>query len=101
MGKKIEKIVKRLFGGEKGAEAILQRLDRLTSDEARITAAQTFEVVCGLFQNMRVVMDGEQIVYIYRALSIEKPCFRRQGNDRPCHENTRYVFSAMIKRVRV
>jgi hypothetical protein len=50
---------------------ILQRLDRLTSDEARITAAQTFEVVCGLFQNMRVVMDGEPILYVYRAMSVE------------------------------
>jgi hypothetical protein len=56
-----EKLVKKLFGGEKDVEAVLQRLDRLTLDEARITAAQTFEIVCGLFQNMRVVMDGEQI----------------------------------------
>ena len=41
-------------------EAVLQRLDRLTVDEARSTAAQTLEVVYGLVQNMRVVMDGEQ-----------------------------------------
>ena len=54
-------MVKKLFGGEKDIEAVLQRLDRLTLDEARITAAQTFEVVCGLFQNMRMVMDGEKI----------------------------------------
>ena len=70
---KTEKIAKRLFGGEKGAEAILQRLDRLTLDEARITAAETFEVVCGLFQNMRVVMDGENILYVSRGLSVENP----------------------------
>ena len=68
-----EKFVKRLFGGEKGAEAILKRLDRLTSDEAWITAAETFEIVCGLFQNMRVVMDGKQIVFAHRALIIENP----------------------------
>jgi hypothetical protein len=55
-----EKLVKKLFG-EKDVEAILQRLDRLTLDEARITAAQTLEVVYGLIQNMRVVMDSEQI----------------------------------------
>ena len=55
-----EKFVKKLLG-EKDVEAILQRLDRLTQDEARITAAQTLEVVYGLIQNMRVVMDGEQI----------------------------------------
>ena len=54
-----EKIVKKLLG-EKDVEAVLQRLDRLTQDEARITAAQTLEVVYGLIQNMRVVMDGEQ-----------------------------------------
>ena len=38
----------------------MQRLDRLTQEEARITAAQTLEVVYGLTQNMRVVLDGEQ-----------------------------------------
>ena len=40
---------------------MLQRLDRLTLDEARITAAQTLEVVYGLIRNIKVVMDGEQI----------------------------------------
>jgi hypothetical protein len=40
---------------------VLQRLDRLTEDEARITAVQTLEVVYGLFQNMKVVVNGEQI----------------------------------------
>jgi hypothetical protein len=55
-----EKLVKKLFGGEKDVEAVLQRLDRLTQEEARITAAQTLEVVHGLMQNMRMVMDGEQ-----------------------------------------
>jgi hypothetical protein len=53
------KIVKKLFG-ENDVEAILQRLNRLTEDEARTTAAQTLEVVHGLVQNMNVVMDGEQ-----------------------------------------
>ena len=56
----LEKLVKKLFGGEKDIETVLQRLDRLTLDEARITTAQTFEVVCSLLKNMRVVMDGEQ-----------------------------------------
>jgi hypothetical protein len=48
--------------GEKNVEAVLQRLDRLTQDEARTTAAETLEVVHGLVQNMRVVMDGEQVL---------------------------------------
>ena len=55
-----EKLVKKLFGGEKDVEAVLQRLDRLTQEEARITAAQTLEVVHRLIQNTRIVMDGEQ-----------------------------------------
>ena len=45
--------------GENDIEATLQRLDRLTLDEARATAAQTLEVVCGLIQHKRVVMDGK------------------------------------------
>jgi hypothetical protein len=50
---------------------VLQRLDRLTLDEARITAAQTLEVVYGLIQNMRVVMDGEQIYWACKQLGVE------------------------------
>jgi hypothetical protein len=53
-----EKFFKKLFG-ENDVEAVLQRLDRLTQDEARTTAAQTLEVVYGLVQNMRVVTDGK------------------------------------------
>jgi hypothetical protein len=53
-----EKIVKKLFG-EKDTEAVLQRLNRLTKDEAKLTAAQILEVVQGLVQNMRVVTNGE------------------------------------------
>jgi hypothetical protein len=56
-----EKLLKKLLG-EKDVEAILQRLSRLTQEEARMTAAQTLEVVYGLMQNMRVVMDGNQIL---------------------------------------
>jgi hypothetical protein len=53
-----EKFVKKFFG-ENEVDVILQRLDRLTQDEARTTAAQTLEVVYGLVQNMRVVIDGK------------------------------------------
>ncbi|KAH9991658.1 hypothetical protein BJV74DRAFT_413949 [Russula compacta] len=51
-----KKFVKKFFG-ENDVEVVLQRLDRLTQDEARTTAAQTLEVVYGLMHNMRVVMD--------------------------------------------
>jgi hypothetical protein len=56
----VEKLAKKLFGGENDVKAVLQRLDRLTQEEARVTAAQTLEVVYGLTQNMRVVLDGEK-----------------------------------------
>ena len=53
----IEKFAKKLLG-ESEVESVLQRLDRLTQDEARMTVAQTLDVVHGLVTNMRVVMDG-------------------------------------------
>jgi hypothetical protein len=55
----IEKFAKKLFG-ESEVEAVLQRLDRLTQDEARITVAQTLSVVHGLVNNTRVAMEGLQ-----------------------------------------
>jgi len=45
-----EKPVKKLFGGGKDAEAVLQRLDRLTQDESRTTAAEILKIVYGLVQ---------------------------------------------------
>jgi hypothetical protein len=45
------KFVKKLFG-EKDIEAVLQRLDRLTQDEARTTAAETLKIIYGLVQEM-------------------------------------------------
>ena len=46
---------------------MLQRLDRLTQDEARMTVAQTLGVVHGLMGNMKVVMEGAQLLYDYFA----------------------------------
>ena len=51
-----EKFTKKLLG-DNDVEAVLQRLDRLTQEEARITGAHTLEVVHGLFNNLRVVME--------------------------------------------
>lgn len=51
------KFVKKLIG-EKDVEAVLQRLDRLTPDEARTTLAQTLEVLYCLVKNISVV-DGD------------------------------------------
>ena len=48
--------------GENEIEVTLQRLDRLTLDEARATAAQTLEVVYGLVRHRKVVMNGKMIL---------------------------------------
>jgi hypothetical protein len=63
--------VKKLFG-ENEVDAVLQRLDRLTQDEARTTAAQTLEVVYGLVQNMRAVVDGKRIDLASQPLSVKR-----------------------------
>ena len=65
-----EKLVGKLVG-EKKMQAIVQRLDRLTQDEARQTVAQVLKVVYGLVENMKVVMESEQIHQTFRLLSVE------------------------------
>ena len=52
-----EKFAKKLLG-ESETETVLQRLDRLTQDEARITVAETLGVVHGLVESVKVVMEG-------------------------------------------
>jgi hypothetical protein len=59
-----EKFTKKLLG-ESEIETVLQRLDRLTHDEARMTVAQTLGVVHGLMGNLKVVMEGTELVYDY------------------------------------
>jgi hypothetical protein len=55
----VEKIAKKLLG-ESELEAVLQRLDRLTQEEGRMTVVQTLEVVYGLVNNVKIVMnDGK------------------------------------------
>jgi len=65
-----EKLVGKLVG-EKNLEAMVQRLDRLTQDEARQTGAQILKVVHGLVKNMKVVMDGEKIRQACLSLGVE------------------------------
>ena len=65
--------------GEKQIEEVLQRLDRLTPIEARKTAVQSLEVVYGLIQNMRVVMDGGQTQLNFRTLPADPLPSRLQG----------------------
>jgi hypothetical protein len=54
------KFAKKLLG-ETEVEAVVQRLDRLTQAEARMTVVQTLEVVHGIVKNMKVVMDGTPV----------------------------------------
>ncbi len=73
-----EKLVGK-FVGEKKIEAVVQRLDRLTQAEARQTVAEILKVVHGLVENMKVVMDGEQIHQDCRPLDVEGTSRRRRG----------------------
>src|SRR6266481_3224169 len=66
-----EKLVRKLVG-EKKIEAMVQRLDRLTQDEARQTVALILKVVHGLVENMKVVMGGEKIHQVCRPPGVEE-----------------------------
>ena len=66
------KLVKKILG-ENDIESVLQRLDRLTLDEARTTATQTLDVVHGLVQNIRVVMNGEIRLLLDAFSVVERP----------------------------
>jgi len=57
---RFKKFTKKLLG-ESEIETVLQRLDRLTQDEARMTVAQTLGVVHGLVGNIRVVMEDGKV----------------------------------------
>jgi hypothetical protein len=54
-----EKFAKKLLGDSE-VEAVVQRLDRLTQEEARMAATQTLGVVHGLVDNIKVVMEGTE-----------------------------------------
>jgi hypothetical protein len=56
--REVVKFVTKLLGDNE-VEAVLQRLDRLTLAEARMTAVQTLGIVHGLVQNMAIVIAGE------------------------------------------
>ncbi|KAF8486772.1 hypothetical protein DFH94DRAFT_166 [Russula ochroleuca] len=58
---RLKKLGKKLLG-ENDVEAVLERLDRLTREEAQTTAIQTLELVYGLVKNIKVVMDGGSVL---------------------------------------
>ena len=63
-----EEFVQGIFGIDKHTEAVLQRLDRLTLDEARTTAEEILRVVYSLVQDM-----SKQTYSICLSLAIEYP----------------------------
>ena len=69
-----EKFVKKILG-ENEIETVLHRLDRLTLDEARATGVQILEVVYGLVQHRKAVMDGEQMYQASSSLLIKSSYF--------------------------
>ena len=74
------------FVGEKKMEVIVQRRDPLTDlpslvlcqtqDEARQTVTQIIKVIHGLVENMKVVMESEQIHQVPRLVLKISPCRR-------------------------
>ncbi|KAI0292993.1 hypothetical protein B0F90DRAFT_1928395 [Multifurca ochricompacta] len=80
----------RAFGkkllGENDVGAVLQRLDRLTQEEARTTAAQTLEVVYGLVKNMKVVMDGTEKFEMITQTELNIYPFQTEK-----HQQTRFI----------
>ena len=64
------KLVKNFYK-EEDIKAVLERLDRLTQNEAQTTAVHTLAVVHGLVHNMREFMDGEQSTHLVIHCSIE------------------------------
>jgi hypothetical protein len=72
-----EKFVKKLRG-EKDIEATIQRLDRLTLDEGRATTAQILEVIYGLVQHRKAIMDGERTLPVpFVLMNFQTPRYRR------------------------
>ena len=67
--------------GDNEVEAVLQRLNRLTQDEARMTVAQTLGVIHGLVGNMKVVMEGTECLYncSQTSITLRIRFVRRQG----------------------
>ncbi|KAI0259742.1 hypothetical protein BC834DRAFT_1015969 [Gloeopeniophorella convolvens] len=58
----LKKCGKMLLGGSGDVRDALQRLDRLTKEEAQMTVAQILDVIHGLVNNMKVVMEGGQML---------------------------------------
>ncbi len=57
------KFAKKYLIKEREIEIVLQRLDRLTQEEAQVAVVPSLSVVHGLVGNMRVLMEGAQCLH--------------------------------------
>ena len=74
-------------------EAVLQRLDRLTREEAQTTAIRTLELVYSLVKNIKVVMDGAHgFLLVFHAVLIVGFPYRGKRIDGWRPSNPRYVL---------
>lgn len=81
-----------ISGTREKLEAMFQKLDRLTQVEFRETAAQSLEDLYRLLQNMRVLMDGEQMSYANPRGLLSNLLFRQQGIYEQYPRIPRYVL---------
>ena len=58
-----EKYATKLLG-ENETEIVLQRLDRLTVEESKMSDFTVLHVICGLFDSMQAVMEGAHCLII-------------------------------------
>ena len=92
-----EKFAKKLLGDSE-IEAVLHRLDRLTQEEGRMTVAQTLEVVHGLVNNVKIVMNGTHRWQVTNA-QLNCCCLgnRRQSINRRHPESSGYALPCSQK----
>ena len=87
-----EKFGKKLLR-ENDVEAVLERLDRLTREEAQTTATQTLKLVYGLVKNIKIVLDGARcFLLVVRAALIVVFLSRRKRLDGECPSISRCVL---------
>jgi hypothetical protein len=94
----IEKFAKKLLGDNE-IEAVLQRLDRLTQEESRMVVAETFEMVHGLVDSVKVVMNGTQgLLGLANDVQLRYHFGRWKGVNRRHPEGSWYAFIAFVNR---
>jgi hypothetical protein len=76
---RLKKLGNKLLG-ENDVEAVLERLDRLTREEAQTTATQTLELVYGLVKNIKVVMDGGSVLIDYIRHALGTFCYEMHSH---------------------